>query len=37
MKNLVKVWFRQRIKLDEYLIAGIDVLQKFVHLLLTNE
>jgi hypothetical protein len=33
MKNLGKVLFRQRIKLDEYLIAGIDILQKLVQLL----
>lgn len=35
MKNLGKVLFRQRIKLDEYLIAGIDILQKLVQLLLS--
>ena len=34
MKSLGQVLFRQRIKLDEYLIAGIDILRKLVQLLL---
>ena len=37
MKNLGKVLFRQRIKLDDYLIAGIEVLQKFLQSLLGSE
>lgn len=37
MKSLGKVLFRQRIKLDEYLIAGIDILQDLVQLLLTTK
>ncbi len=34
MRSWGKVLFRQRIKLDEYLIAGIDILRKLVQLLL---
>jgi hypothetical protein len=37
MKNLGKVLFRQRIKLDEYLIAGIEVLRKFLRILLVSK
>jgi len=37
MKSLAKVLFRQRIKLDEYLIAGIDILQDLVQLLVTTK
>jgi hypothetical protein len=33
MKNLGSMLFRQRIKLDDYIIAGIDILRKIVHLL----
>jgi hypothetical protein len=34
MKKLGSVLFRQRIKLDDYLVAGIDILHKLVQLLL---
>jgi hypothetical protein len=37
MKNLGRVLFRQRIKLDDYLIAGIEVLQKLLQMLLVCE
>jgi len=37
MKNLGKVLFRQRIKLDEYLLAGVEVLHKFLRILLCSE
>ncbi len=37
MKSLVKVLFRQRIKLEEYLFAGIKVLQELVEMLLTTK
>jgi hypothetical protein len=37
MKNLGKALFRQRIKLDEYLIAGIDVLLKLLQILLVSK
>jgi hypothetical protein len=33
MKNLGSVLFRQRIKLDDYIIAGIEILRKIVRLL----
>ena len=37
MKGLARVLFRQRIKLDDYLIDGIDILRKLVELLLNLE
>lgn len=38
MKSLGSVLFRQRIKLDDYIINGIDVLRKLVHLqLISNQ
>jgi hypothetical protein len=37
MKSLGSVLFRQRIKLDDYLISGIDILRKLVRLQLTSE
>jgi len=37
MKSLGKVLFRQRIKLDEYLIAGIDILQDLAQLISRTE
>lgn len=37
MKSLGSVLFRQRIKLDDYIITGIDILRKLVHLLLISK
>jgi hypothetical protein len=37
MKNLGKVLFRQRIKLDDYLIGGIEILRKLLQVLLGSE
>ena len=37
MKNLGRVLFRQRIKLDEYLIAGLAILQDLVQLPLNSK
>ena len=34
MKNLGRVLFRQRIKLDDYLVGGMDVLREFLQMLL---
>lgn len=36
MKNITSVLFRQRIKLDDYVITGIDILHKLVQLLLIS-
>ena len=37
MKNLGSMLFRQRIKLDDYIITGIDILRKLVHLQLISK
>lgn len=37
MKSLGSVLFRQRIKLDDYIISGIDILRKLVHQLLISK
>jgi hypothetical protein len=37
MKNLGKVLFRQRIKLDDYLVGGIEILRKLLQILLGSE
>jgi uncharacterized protein Yka (UPF0111/DUF47 family) len=37
MKSLGSMLFRQRIKLDDYIITGIDILRKLVHLQLNSK
>jgi hypothetical protein len=37
MKKLGSVLFRQRVKLDDYIITGIDILRKLIHWLSNSE